>query len=98
MEDIVGYIGTFLIGCNIVPQVYKTYEDHDAEGLSMQSLLLESGANAAFITYGALINSMPLMIGNSFILTMTCALMFAKHKYQNSYKPLSSGRINTESV
>lgn len=98
MEDIAGYVGTFLVGCNIVPQVYKTYEDQDAEGLSMQSLLLESGANAAFITYGALINSMPLMIGNSFILTMTCALMFAKHKYKNTYKPLLNGRINVEGV
>mgnify|MGYP000873788429 CR=1 FL=1 len=85
--DIVGYSGTIILSFTLVPQVYKTFSDKKAEGLSYIYLSLQTIANLIFIYYGYLIKSLPIIICNSFVLICSSSLLFSKHKYKD-YEPI----------
>ena len=81
--DIIGYIGTIILGITLIPQVYKTYSEKKAEHLSGIYLYLQILANVLFIVYAYYIKSFPIIICNSLVFCFASSLVFAKYKFRN---------------
>ena len=62
--DIVGYIGTGVLGITLMPQVYHTYKTKKVEDLSLPYILLQMTSNAIYIYYGHLIHALPISCKN----------------------------------
>ena len=87
--DLLGYMGTFILGITLIPQVYKTYKERRAENLSGIYLSLQILANEIFIVYAYFIHSLPIIICNGLVLCFASSLLFAKWKFKNlEYQPL----------
>ena len=81
--DIIGYIGTVILGITLIPQVYKTYNEKRADNLSGIYLYLQIIANLLFISYAYFIKSLPVIICNGIVLCFASSLLFAKYKFRN---------------
>jgi len=80
--DVIGYIGTFILGITLVPQVFKTFKFKKAGELSLSYLLLQIIANILFIIYGFAIYSFPVIISNSMVIICSLSLVYAKYKFK----------------
>ena len=65
MEDIIGYLGGLFIMISFIPQVIKSYKTKSVDDLSIGMILATIIGTIFWITYGVLINSMPIVIMNS---------------------------------
>ena len=82
--DILGYIGTCILGFTLLPQVIKTYSEKNAQQISTLYLMLQMVANIIFIIYAYYINSIPIIICNGIVLLFSSSLLFAKQLYKNN--------------
>ena len=80
--DIVGYIGTGVLGVTLVPQVYHTYRSKKVEDLSLLYIILQLLSNGIYIYYGYLINALPIIACNVLVGCMSCSLLVAKLIYR----------------
>ena len=84
-SEIIGYIGTVILGITLAPQVYNTYfVNKSADGLSLGYLCLQLLANVLFIIYALYLMSIPIIISNGLVFIFTSALLFAKYWFRNS--------------
>ena len=88
--DILGYVGTFILGVTMLPQVFKTFSEKKANDLSLSYLMLQLSANIIFILYGYFLNSLPVMISNGIVLSCSSSLIYAKFRYKEDdvYSPI----------
>ena len=80
--DIVGYIGTCILGVTLMPQVYHTYKTKRVEHMSLTYILLQMAANAIYIYYGYLIKAVPIIACNVWVGGLSSCLLLAKWKFQ----------------
>ena len=76
--DIIGYVGTGVLTITMIPQVYKTFRERRADGISMVYLLLQIVANILFILYGFCIHSMPVIVSNCMVISCSVSIVFGK--------------------
>jgi MtN3 and saliva related transmembrane protein len=79
--DIIGYIGTCLLGITLVPQVHKTFKRKKASDLSLSYLVLQILSNILFIIYGYGIQSIPVIASNCMVVTCSLTLVYAKFRF-----------------
>lgn len=80
--DIVGYIGTGILGITLMPQVYHTYKTKKVGDLSLPYIVLQLSSNAIYIYYGYLIHALPIIVCNGLVGCLSSCLLFAKIKYR----------------
>ena len=86
INNVVGYSGTVILSITLFPQVFKTYSEKDTTNISSIFLFLQFISNIIFIYYGILIQSMPVIVSNSIVITCTTSLLIAKLLYINKTK------------
>jgi len=80
-RDLVGFAaGIFTTAANL-PQVWKTYRDKSAKGLSFRMLLALSCGLFLWIVYRLMCKSAPLTITNAIGTLLILALLMMKFKY-----------------
>jgi uncharacterized protein with PQ loop repeat len=67
-NDYVGYLGSFFISINLIPQIYHIYKIKNVKSISIISYFLNIFSAILMIAYGILINKFPIIISNSMIL------------------------------
>jgi MtN3 and saliva related transmembrane protein len=77
----VGFLAGVLTTAANVPQVWKTYRDKSAEGLSFRMLLSLCVGLALWTAYGFLTNSLPLILTNSIGTVLIVSLILMKWKF-----------------
>ena len=88
--EIIGYIGTFILGVTLAPQVYTTYVVHkSADGLSVVYLCLQLLANILFIIYALYLMSIPIIVSNCLVFVFSSLLLFAKYWFRSSTYAIS---------
>ncbi len=82
LADIIGYLGGLFIMISFVPQVIKSYRTQSVGDLSMNMILATLIGTGFWITYGALIFSMPIIIMNSIfgVIVLYQLLLKIKHR------------------
>ena len=83
IAEIIGYSAAGFLSILFIPQVYQTFKTKDVNGLSYLFLFLQIITSGLFITYGVLIDSIPVIIANTSTLLCNILLIFAKIKYKN---------------
>ncbi len=71
LTDIIGYCGGFLLGIQLMPQIYKIYISKSCEDISTLFLQLNILGLGLMTSYGVLTDAKPLYIPCSFSLLST---------------------------
>lgn len=82
-KEIIGYIGALFLTITLIPQLWLTYKTKKVDDISFGFIGLQMLTCVFFLTYGILLNSTPLMLANSTVLTQLSVLAFLKVKYRN---------------
>ena len=77
----IGYFGAFLIGVNLIPQIFHIYKIKNTESISTLSLLLNVSASIIMCIYGILIERIPVIISNGLVLVFSLILVGFKFRY-----------------
>ena len=83
-SDLIGYIGTFFLCITLIPQVYHTFKTKKVDDLSIMYISFQIISNGIYIYYGFLINALPIVICNCFVMIMSSSLCFAKYRFRTS--------------
>jgi MtN3 and saliva related transmembrane protein len=81
LANSVGFFAGMLTTAADVPQVLKTYKTKSGEGLSFRMLLCLALGLALWVLYGAMGNSLPLIVANGAGLVLIIALIAMKLKF-----------------
>jgi uncharacterized protein with PQ loop repeat len=84
--DAVAYIGGFLLGIQMIPQIYKIYISKSVDDISWYFLLINIIGLSCMMTYGLSKNDMSLYI--PICLSLVCTIFVGFQKYQ--YTPVPS--------
>ena len=82
--DFVGYAGTITAFSFMIPQVYRTYTTKSVEDISWAMLVILLTNGALWLTYGLLLDSIPLIIANSISIVVTSTQIILKILYRHN--------------
>ena len=82
--DYIGYIGTFFISINLIPQIYHIYRIKDVKSISVISYIMNLISSIFMITYGIFINKFPIIISNGMIFICSIIMLFLKYIYREN--------------
>ena len=83
--DTVGYVGGSILGFQLLPQIYKTYQLRSATQLSYVFILLNLIGLTCMTIYGISLSEKPLYIPTTISLVMTSVLLFEKIYFDVMY-------------
>ena len=86
IEDIIGYLGGFFIMISFIPQVIKSYKTQSVDDLSIGMILATLIGTIFWITYGFLINGMPVIVMNSIFGVIVVFQLYLKVKHDKKRK------------
>ncbi|AUP79889.1 SemiSWEET family sugar transporter [Flavivirga eckloniae] len=79
--EIIGFTAAVLTTIAFLPQVYKTWKTKDVSSLSLPMLLIFFVGVFAWLIYGFLKNSPPMIFANSITIVSAFLLVYYKIKY-----------------
>ncbi|MDD2832457.1 MAG: SemiSWEET transporter [Methylotenera sp.] len=82
IPDLVGYIAAFLTTLAFVPQAHHSWKSRDLSGISLPMYSLFSLGVLAWLIYGLMIQSWPIIMANSITLGLACVVLFLKLKHK----------------
>ena len=98
--NVLGYIGSCMIGCMLIPQVILTIKTNKTKDLSIGYLLMNKLAVSAMIPYSIYFNLIPVLIANSSVsICNSILLYYAVCNYCSEKKNIennNSGKNQTE--
>ncbi|CAN5403275.1 SemiSWEET transporter [soil metagenome] len=80
---ILGLFAGSLTTIAFVPQVIKTYRSRSARGLSLGMFLIFCSGTIAWLTYGILIDDLPVILANAVTLLLSTVLIIFKVIYRD---------------
>ena len=95
-KDVFGYLGMVCLTITLIPQLVKVYRTKRAEDLSYIFLLLNVFTCICFLTYGIILNEIPLIIANTIVITQTIVLILLKYKLSNKTQNQSQQENETQ--
>lgn len=79
--ELVGYAAGVLTVGSYVPQVIHAWRTRRTRDLSFGTVALLTTSAAVWMTYGALIDSVPVIVTNAGMFSLTAALVVAKVRF-----------------
>jgi MtN3 and saliva related transmembrane protein len=81
--EIIGYLGTLIMACNGMPQLYKTLKTKNVESLSLGMLFCWAIGGILLLTYVALsTRNIPLLINYTINILVPATLLYLYFKYR----------------
>ena len=78
IKDWVGFIAAFFTTTAFLPQAYHSWKTRDLSGISLPMYCLFTLGVAAWLIYGILINSLPVIVANSITLMLSAIVLYLK--------------------
>jgi MtN3 and saliva related transmembrane protein len=78
----IGITAGILTGISLLPQLLKILREKKAEDISIPMLFILFAGLALWITYGVMIEDLPLIITNSFSLLLNSLIIVFSLKYK----------------
>jgi MtN3 and saliva related transmembrane protein len=79
--DLIGWLATTFTTIAFVPQVWRAWKTRSARDLSLPMYLIFTTGVALWLTYGLLIYSWPIIIGNIVTLILAGCVLAMKLKF-----------------
>jgi len=80
-EEIIGYIGSAMLICSFIPQIFKTHKTKKAEDISSFTILFQIATCIFTFCYGVIINANPIIVANAVVLFQLFYLLYASIYY-----------------
>ena len=77
-KDFVGFSASISLTITLLPQLYKTFKHKKLDDISYGFFFLNILTCSLFLTYGILLNEIPLILANIIVLTQWLILFSAK--------------------
>lgn len=74
--DILGLVGSTIIGISFIPQTYKIIKTHDIESLSLNFVIINILSSTLMIIYGVELNIIPIIIANLSVCLNNIIIMY----------------------
>lgn len=81
MEDWIGSLAGFCTTVAFVPQAIKVVRDKDTAAISLWMYIIFSLGVTLWLTYGLLINNLPIIVSNVFVVPLAYAILFMKIRH-----------------
>ena len=78
IRDAVGYAAATLTTVAFIPQVLKSWRTRDLSGVSLTMYSLFTFGVALWLVYGFILDSWPIIIGNTITLTLASVVLILK--------------------
>ena len=78
LKDLMGFIAAFLTTTAFLPQAYHSWKTRDLSGISLPMYSMFTLGVAAWLIYGYLINSLPIIVANSITLVLSAIVLYLK--------------------
>jgi MtN3 and saliva related transmembrane protein len=79
---LLGLVAGTLTTAAFLPQLFKTWKSKSAGDISSIWLIAFTSGIALWLTYGLLINSLPVILSNGITLVLTLIILVFKLKYK----------------
>ena len=79
--DSIGWLATTLTTIAFVPQVWRAWKTRSARDLSLPMYLIFAAGVVLWLTYGIMIHSWPIIIGNIVTLMLAGTVLAMKLKF-----------------
>ena len=89
-SEIFGFAAATLSTIAFLPQVIKTWKTQSAKDVSYALLLTFSTGCFCWVIYGFQVDAQPVIIANTFTLTLNLAILAMKFTFENESKAMSS--------
>ncbi len=80
--EIIGLVAAFLTTGAFVPQVYKTWKTKSTDDISLTMYLVLFIGLMLWLAYGISLNSLPMILANSFTGVLVLMVIVFKFKYK----------------
>lgn len=84
LDDVFGYLGSSMLIISLMPQIYKAYSTKSLQDFSSLTLGFQVSTAGVLLTYGIIIEEIPMIYGNGGVLIELLLLCFAKWKFRNN--------------
>lgn len=81
-HEIIGLVAAVLTTASFLPQVFKTHKTKNTSGLSLTMYVVFFIGVILWTIYGFFINSLSVILANSFTAILALYLIFMKVKYK----------------
>lgn len=88
MQELIGFLAASLTTTSFFPQVYKTLSTRSTHDLSWGWITMMTGGVVAWLIYGLIRFSLPLILANGITFFALFLLLLAKIRYE-LFKPKS---------
>jgi MtN3 and saliva related transmembrane protein len=78
LVEAIGYFGSLLSCITFIPQVYLTWQTKNVASLSILMILIVNFSCIVWLVYGYLIQSKPVLMANTIVLTLSLILLYFK--------------------
>ncbi len=78
LRDLIGYAAAILTTVAFFPQVLKSWRSRDLAGVSLTMYSLFTVGVALWLSYGVMLDSWPIIIGNAITLALTGVVLALK--------------------
>ena len=82
--NIIGYIGSFLIGIIFIPQIIHIYKTKEVNAISYTTQIISILSAIFMLIYGYLIDSLPIILCNIVVGLTSFIVCFMKYFYTNT--------------
>ena len=77
-NDLMGFIAAFFTTLAFLPQAYQSWKTRDLSGISLPMYSMFTIGVAAWLIYGILISSVPVIVANSITLILSTTVLYLK--------------------
>jgi MtN3 and saliva related transmembrane protein len=78
----IGFIAAILTTASFAPQAVKAWRTRSTQDISLTMFVMLAAGIILWLTYGLLINDMPLIIANALTLVLAGAILAAKLRFR----------------
>lgn len=96
-HEIIGYCASSFYIISVMPEIYYTFKKKGND-ISVFFLITQIIATTLFLIYEILINTIPLIIADSFILSELCLLFYLKLIYKRKGKFIENEKIFSQDI
>ncbi len=97
--NIFGYVGSFLISINLIPQIFRIIKKKSGKNISWFTLNINVLASVFMLVYGIQSRLYPVIISNSLVLISSIVIIVLKKYYKIrllSEKPSSNNTLKED--
>lgn len=81
-SDTIGYLAATLTTASFVPQAWHTFRTRDVHGISLAMYSVFLIGCSLWLAYGLLSGAWPIVVANGITITLACAILVMKLRFQ----------------